>query len=224
MNFQKHTSRELVSIFNSKPYQGQVPEKARIVFLSSDANYSPEITNNPFFTKIIDYHKNGVEFWKKNDCHHPFLLEDYPLNKNTGGVPFHRNFNKIGLKSDYAEYISFLELLDVPTIGIKSKDKKIFYDMVSIDHLRYLENLMCNSMEKFFFVSAGVIGDFLKFRNNYGFFLDLDFDKLRKGEHLPLAKGNFVVKIPHFSSYKIHGELENIRKTVDKWLAGNNFF
>ena len=45
MQFQKHTSEELVALFNSKPYQGQSPEKASILFLSSDANYSPKITS-----------------------------------------------------------------------------------------------------------------------------------------------------------------------------------
>ncbi|HKL26109.1 MAG TPA: hypothetical protein VJ910_07805, partial [Desulfuromonadales bacterium] len=69
MQFQKHTSEELVDLFRSKPFQGQYPEKARIIFLSSDANYSPEISDHPFFKKILEYQDDGVAFWKKHGCH-----------------------------------------------------------------------------------------------------------------------------------------------------------
>lgn len=67
MDFQKHTSKKLVALFNNKPFQGQSPEKARVIFLSSDANYSPEISNNTFFEKILEYQKDGVVFWNKYD-------------------------------------------------------------------------------------------------------------------------------------------------------------
>ena len=33
MEFQKHISPELVSLFNRKPFQGQYPEKSKVVFL-----------------------------------------------------------------------------------------------------------------------------------------------------------------------------------------------
>ena len=45
MEFQKHTSSTLVKLFNEKPFQGQYPEKSTIIFLSSDADYSPEISS-----------------------------------------------------------------------------------------------------------------------------------------------------------------------------------
>ena len=83
------------------------PETARIIFLSSDANYSPEISNHSFFNYILEYQKDSIAFWKKYGCHHPFLLPNYPFNKSTGGVPFHRNFSKVGLGPEYAEYICF---------------------------------------------------------------------------------------------------------------------
>ena len=49
MNFDKHPSKVLTSLFNRKPFQGQSPEQANIIFLSSDANYSPEISEHSFF-------------------------------------------------------------------------------------------------------------------------------------------------------------------------------
>ena len=38
MKFSRHPSEELVALFSKRPYQGQSPEKARIIFLSSDAS------------------------------------------------------------------------------------------------------------------------------------------------------------------------------------------
>ena len=32
MEFQKHTSSEMVELFNKKPFQGQSPENAKVVF------------------------------------------------------------------------------------------------------------------------------------------------------------------------------------------------
>ena len=49
----------MVELFNKKPFQGQAPEKASIVFLSSDANYSPEISKHPFF--------NEFNYWRRTN-------------------------------------------------------------------------------------------------------------------------------------------------------------
>ena len=132
----------MVSLFNEKPYQGQDPSKAKILFLSSDANYSPEISNHDFFNHILEYQEDGVAFWKKYDVHHPFLLPNYPFSKSKSGVPFHRNFSKIGLTSNHAHHVSFIELLDIPTIGNKSDNKKLFWEYVSEDHLQFLDDLI----------------------------------------------------------------------------------
>ena len=176
MDFQKHTSEELVALFNSKPFQGQSPEKAKIIFLSSDANYSPEISNHPFFNKILEYQADGVAFWEKQGCHHPFLLSSYPFSRSEAGVPFHRNFSKIGLTSEYAENVSFVELLDIPTIGNKSQNRNLFFQLVSAPHLKYLEDLMTGGGNKLIFVSKGVLKDIEKIKNNYPVFGWLDFN------------------------------------------------
>ena len=53
IEFQKHTSGDLVELFNKRPYQGQDPQKAKVIFLSSDANYSPKISEHSFFNYCV---------------------------------------------------------------------------------------------------------------------------------------------------------------------------
>jgi len=55
MKFDIHPSQQLVELFNKRPYQGQSPEKAKIIFLSSDANYSKQISEHRFFDFILEY-------------------------------------------------------------------------------------------------------------------------------------------------------------------------
>ena len=117
----RHLSSELCKLFRSKPYQGADPASASIIFLGFDANYSEEISDTPFFERILEYHNDGVCFWQRYGVHHPFLLDEYPLNRTKGGVPYHRNFSKLELSADYADQISFVELLDIPTIGTTTR-------------------------------------------------------------------------------------------------------
>jgi len=218
VNFQKHTSDELIALFNSKPFQGQSPEKARIVFLSSDANYSPEISNHPFFDRILEYQEDGVAFWNRHGCHHPFLLSSYPFNRNMAGVPFHRNFSKIGLTSKHATHVSFVELLDIPTIGNKSQNKNLFYQLVSQFHLEYIENLMTGGGNKLFFVSNGVLKDIEKVKKALPVFKWLDFKSGQSHQYSKEINGNRIQEIYHFSSSQIHGQTEEIASAIEKWL------
>ena len=218
MDFQKHTSKKLVALFNNKPFQGQSPEKARVIFLSSDANYSPEISNNTFFEKILEYQKDGVVFWNKYDCHHPFLHPSYPFNKNMAGVPFHRNFSKIGLTSEHAEHVSFVELLDSPTVGNKSQNKNLFYQLVSQPHLEYIENLMTGGGDKLFFVSNGVLRDIEKIKKTHPVFGWLNFKSGQSEQYSKEINGNKIQEIYHFSSSQIHGQIDDISAAIDSWL------
>jgi hypothetical protein len=218
MNFQKHTSPEMVALFNEKPFQGQSPENAKVVFLSSDANYSPEISDHDFFNRILEYQKDGIAFWQKYGCHHPFLLSSYPFDKRKDGCKFHLNFSKIGLSSEHAEHISFLELLDVPTIGNKSENKKLFYNLVSQSHLEYIENLMLGGGEKLFFISNGVMQDIIKLKKIYPVFKWLNVEPRRKQQYSKVIKGNKIMEIYHFSSTQIHGQMNEISAEVYNWL------
>src|SRR5665647_578738 len=78
---------ELRNIFMDKPYQGQDPEKAKILFVGRDANYPDLPCKHPFFKRIKEYHRDGVAFWEKYEVHHPFLYNDFPFPKNAGGYP-----------------------------------------------------------------------------------------------------------------------------------------
>lgn len=217
MKFQKHTSNELVDLFYNKPYQGQSPEKASIIFLSSDANYSPEISKDSFFKYILEYQEDGVSFWKKHGHHHPFILPCYPFNRNMAGVPFHRNFSKLGLNPEYAPHISFLELLNVPTIGNKSENREEFFNLLSLVHLKYLENLILGVGHKLFFVSSGVIRDIERINKTFSVFEC--FKELSGRQVLPFANGNKIMQIYHFSSSQIHAQLCEIRTEIDLWLT-----
>jgi hypothetical protein len=147
MTFHQHPSQEMITLFNKKPYQGQDPAKSKIIFLSSDANYSNDISNHIFFNRILDYQEDGVRFWKVHDVHHPFLLPEYPFDKRKDGVLFHRNFEKIGFTSEHAGDVSFLELLDVPTTGMKSENRRAFFDLVSKSHMEYIDDLVLSDQQ-----------------------------------------------------------------------------
>ena len=140
-NYGLHPSKDLIALFKSKPFQGQDPSMAKVIFLGSDANYSKEISEHDFFRYILEYHKDGVAFWKKYGVHHPFLLDSYPFNKNRGGVPYHRNFCKLGLTSKNAEHVSFIELLNIPTTGNMTAGTSTFLELINIDHLHWIESM-----------------------------------------------------------------------------------
>ena len=221
MKFKKHTSDEMVELFKKKPFQGQIPEKAKIILLSSDANYSPKISKHPFFKYIIEYQKDGIAFWKKHGCHHPFMLSNYPkeFDRRKDGVPFHRNFSKLGLQAkQYAEHISFLELLDVPTIGNKSENKKLFFDLICSNHLKYIDSLVHGGGHKLFLVSKGVLEDINEIKNIYPNLFSWSADSPKGERFLKEIKGNKIKEFYHFSSSQIYGQINDIRSIIDEWL------
>lgn len=141
-NYSIHPSPDLQKLFASVPvpYQGQDPRNARAIFVGLDANYAPELFSYPAFRdRILEYHRDGAAFWKRHGVHHPFLLEDYPLQRTSGGVPYHRKFGKMGLTPEFAEYISFVELLNVPTTG--STDRKKFWELFDLDYAKRLDRI-----------------------------------------------------------------------------------
>lgn len=217
ITFGQHPSAQLNSLFLHKPYQGQVPENARIVFLSSDANYSPEISEHDFFKYILEYQEDGVRFWKKYDVHHPFLLDAFPFDKTKNGRPFHNNFRKLRLDSAYSEFIAFVELLNIPTIGNKSENKADFYQLVSKKHLEYLDNLIQGDGGKLLLIPGGVLTDMLKLKKDYGVFQWLNYEHGLRKFSLNISS-NKLEKIYHFSSSHIHSQIPEIRHLIDNWL------
>lgn len=108
-----HPSAELNSLFAHKPYQGVAPKHADVMFVGLDANYDAEIARKQIFAKVVEYHDDGVAFWRRYGVHHPFLLPEY---KGDGRL-YHRSFARIGLTPAHAARVSFVELLHVPTVG-----------------------------------------------------------------------------------------------------------
>ncbi len=218
MEFKAHTSKELVDLFRNKPFQGARPEDAKIIFLSSDANYSPEISNDRFFEYILEYQENGIEFWKKYGKHHPFLIDEYPFNKTKNGRPFHNNFQKIGLDGSYAEYISFVELLDIPTIGNKSDNRPLFYTLANREHLERIDNLINVPSNRLVFTSSGVLKDMREFKKRYRLFKWLPNEPLTT-KYRYSQGSNELQQIYHFSSSHIHTQLTELKIRIDNWLA-----
>jgi hypothetical protein len=153
MKYGVHPSKELMQLFCDKPYQGQNPENAKVLIVGNDANYSPEISNHAFFNKILDYHADGVSFWKETGKHHPFLLDEYPLHRGKGGVTYHRNFSKMMFGAEDAEHFSFVELLNIPTIGNTGSDKDLFFELIDKQHLEWLESLILEGEKKFVIIN-----------------------------------------------------------------------
>ena len=147
--FIEHKSKSLVEKFEKKPYQGVSPAKAKFLFVGLDANYDREVETKSTFKEIVEYHENGVMFWKKHDVHHPFLLANY----NGSGKLYHQNFAKIGFTSEHADLVSFIELLHIPTTGrscLSAED-------LNINHLSKVNKWIIDGHSKYVFLSAGVI-------------------------------------------------------------------
>lgn len=206
-------SSKLQALFRGMalPHQGQSPFKAQVIFVGIDANYSPEIcANRDFFNRVLEYHEDGVEFWRRHGVHHPFLLPDYPLPKNTGGVPYHRKFNSMGLSPKFAEYISFVELLDVPTTG--STDRKIFWTLFNRQHAIELDNLFTDGSYRVVFLSNSVIGYMQDANKQYGVFDWLPM-KCESGVFHQIGETAFY-KAKHFSAAISREELQQIADVI----------
>ncbi len=128
-----------------------------MLIIGNDANYSAAIWGHDFFGKIIEYHSDGIRFWTKYGRHHPFLLPDYPFDKRTGGVRYHLNFAKMEFSPRDAPLFSFVELLDVPTIGNTSADKDLFFRLLDRKHLQWLEHLIFSPQPKFVLVNQTLV-------------------------------------------------------------------
>jgi hypothetical protein len=146
--FVKHPSSELNALFSHKPYQGVAPEQSNFMFVGLDANYDQQIEDKPIFAKVREYHSDGVAFWQKHGVHHPFLLPQYMGS----GQLYHRSFANIGFKPSHANQVSFVELLNVPTVG---RNVLTATDLSS-EHLLKLNSAILTGNASHIFISAGV--------------------------------------------------------------------
>ncbi|MES3000411.1 MAG: hypothetical protein V4787_06935 [Pseudomonadota bacterium] len=189
--FQPHPSEKLNSLFSARPFQGASPDASRFLFVGLDANYAPDIEDSPAFASIVDYHEDGVAFWRQHDVHHPFLLRSY----SGDGRRYHQNFSKIGFTSRDAHRVCFTELLHVPTVG--RSDLQV--EDLHMPHLDALNLLITSGERRHVFLSAGVA----RLMRGSG-----RFPWLRRGtastQPLPvlhLAGATTVYQHLHFSNY-----------------------
>lgn len=147
--YQPNPSAELTKCFSRRPYQGVDPRAATFLFVGLDANYDANVEQSQAFPGILEYHADGVAFWREHGVHHPFLLPEY----RGDGRRYHRTFARIGFEPRHAELVSFVELMHVPTVG-RNKLEVADFDPA---HLRNLGFAMLEGKAKYIFVSAGVL-------------------------------------------------------------------
>ncbi|MGR4869690.1 hypothetical protein ACIPRI_12580 [Variovorax sp. LARHSF232] len=154
-------------MFRAKPYQGAPPESAEFVFVGLDANYDADIESSPAFPRVMEYHKDGIAFWRHHKVHHPFLLADY----RGDGRRYHRNFARTGFEPVDACRVSFVELLHIPTVGVSAL---VAADLDSA-HLEWLNALIQHGARRHVFLSDKVIRLMLDSRRLFdsGLFPDL---------------------------------------------------
>jgi hypothetical protein len=217
-DFGLHPSQELRTLFASMeiPHQGQDPSKGCVIFVGMDANYSPLLSDYPdFFRRILEYHEDGVGFWHRHGVHHPFLLPEYPLPRNTGGVPYHKKFSAMGLTPEFAEHISFVELLDVPTTG--RTDTKLFWQMFNVEHARRLDQLFRDGSERLVLLSNNVILRMLDIKKRHGMFAWLPS---RHGQGLIKQIGQTQVhRVMHFSASVSMAHLQDLGGLIRGWCS-----
>ena len=146
--YETHPSLELNAQFRHRPFQGVAPPEAMFLFIGLDANYDPDLENSPSFHSVLEYHRDGVAFWRRRGVHHPFLLPEY----RGDGRRYHRTFARIGFTPKDAHLVSFAELLHIPTVGRSSLTPQ---DLDPL-HLRWLNEAILHGQAKYIFVSAGV--------------------------------------------------------------------
>jgi hypothetical protein len=212
VDFNKHTAPRLVSVF--KGYQGQEPSNARYIFMGLDANFSFTIEKNPIIDEVIEYLSDGVGYWKTKSRHHPFLSPSYDKGS---GYRYHLQFSKIGLTRDYADKISFVELLGCPTCG--NTNHKRFMELLDVDYLKRLDTLLSSSKrEKMVFIARGAYAELFKVGKKFGCFAWLpEPRKFNQNELYTMCISDTlrVHVITHFSDSISDKHIAEIKKVIE---------
>lgn len=208
--YKAHPSKELRQHFADRPYQGANPMEAKLLFVGLDANYDEAIANSPAYPSVLDYHQDGVAFWRRHGVHHPFLLPSY----RGDGRRYHQTFAKIGFQPDHAHLVSFVELLHLPTVG----RSQLVPDDLDSGHLTWLDNVIRAGEAQHIFVSAGV----LRLMQSTGQFQWLHASPTSK-DSLPVLYDDGrrqVYRHLHFSNYgKFQAQLERERMQIGALLS-----
>ena len=212
--FGQHGSNILVNKYCANKYQGQNPRDAKIIFIGRDANFSEDIADVQF-NILLGYLDNGVTFWENNRVHHPFLL---PAFGKKDGYMYHHNFSLLKLDSRYAKFISFVEIVSVPTTGYPKNDPNDKLESLTKDskqHLASIESDILSGSKKGVFISDTAIralGVFDQLSDFYKKIYDKGFNLSSKGipELCPIENVT-IYKCYHFSDPKAKTENHRIQ-------------
>jgi hypothetical protein len=209
--YDRHPSPRLIKAF--KGYQGQDPQYAKFIFFGLDANFAEDIEEKPIFEEVVEYLNDGVTYWQMRKRHHPFLSGAY---KKGSGYRYHHQFSKLGLTSEYADKVSFIELLDCPTCGNTSLKRLI--ELLKADYLRKVDNALSSANgKKSVYISRGVYSKLYNIGQTFGCFEWLPGPRefQRNTLYTILDRGNLKIHvITHFSDAISDEHLAEIRSTI----------
>lgn len=156
--YDRHESKRLNRAF--KGYQGRDPQYAKFIFFGLDANFAREIHKKQkykeIFKEVIEYLNNGAVYWKNKKRHHPFLSNAYI---DESGYTYHYRFSKLGLTPEFADRVSFVELLHCPTYGNTYFPRlmELLIEEENQNYLREIDNILFSANgEKVVYIARGV--------------------------------------------------------------------
>ena len=116
----------------------------------------------------------------------------------------------MGLTPEYADDISFVELLDVPTTG--RTDRKRFWDLFSFEHAETLDRLFLEGSRRLVVISRAVVELLHLTHQRHGLFSWADRD-VKFGVFHEESETRFM-KAKHFSAAMSSEELAMLRNQI----------
>ena len=158
-----------------------------------------------------------------NEKHHPFLI---CMRHGDAGFKYHKVFSEMGLDSGYAQHISFVELLNVPTMDDPSDDPHhhVFNLLLhqSKDYLNTLLTQLVGPTRRVVFVPNSAIKPMERIEVAPFFYREI-FNR-----HTPIIGAGpmrlfqyqniDVYKCYHFSDSRGRGQLENMKRIIDDYI------
>lgn len=165
-----------------------------------DANYSYDIEDKEIFNDICEYHLDSVNYWKNKKVHHPFMQK----NDKGDGKVFHRGFSNIELSECYADQITFMELVNKPTVG----RNKITIDDLDMKHLDFIKQVIFSESTKAVFI-CDTVAKIMKKTHQFDW-LNLNCIKTKNDLNIYYDDNNITVyKHLHFSNYRKFQDQKN---------------